>query len=163
MKSLGPRQLYRGVAEIRQEGFEAALQRFRDESQQTASRMRLRAELDDEGIVSIAAGLVVERLPGMAPEAFSDIFDAVLEGDFRALMTSFAFGQLAGAGVEVLGSWDFVYQCSCSRERVLATLRALGAAEIESLIAEQGGGEVTCHFCNEVYRVDSDGLRALVA
>lgn len=162
VKSVGPRELYRGIAEIRNEGFEGALQRFLDESQQTDSRVRIQADADAEGRVVFAAGLLVERLPGMSPEDFAATFDEVVKGDFRELMTVFAFGQLAGEAVEVLGSQDFVYRCSCSRERVEATLQALGRDEIESLIAEQGGAEVTCQYCNAVYKLDAEELRGLV-
>jgi len=46
MKSLGPHTLYRGVAEIRREGFEGALQRYLDTSQQSDARVRIQAEVD---------------------------------------------------------------------------------------------------------------------
>ncbi len=160
MKSLGPTPLYRGFAEIKNERFEGALQRYLTESQQTDSRVRVQAEVDKRGKVRFAAGLLLERLPDMPADEFAATYDTVLRGDFPALMTAFAFGQLAGSRIEVLGAQDFVYRCSCSRDRVLATLKALGPDEIESLIREQGGAEVSCHYCNEIYRVGPDELRA---
>lgn len=163
MKSLGPQTLYRGYAAIRDEGFEGALQRYLDESQQADSRVRVQAEVDAEGRVRFAAGLLVERLPHLPREVFAATTAAALQGGFPELMTAFAFGQLAGSRLEVLGAQDFVFRCSCSRERVRATLRALGAAEIRSLIAEQGGAEVTCHYCNEVYRLDAAELEELLS
>ncbi len=161
MKSLGATPLYRGYASIKNERFEGALQRYLTESQQTDSRVRVQAEVDRKGRVRFAAGLLLERLPDMPVEEFATTYDAVLRGDFQALMTAFAFGQLAGSRIEVLGAQDFVYRCSCSRGRVLETLQALGPEEVESMIREQGGAEVTCHYCNEVYRLGADELRSL--
>lgn len=162
MKALGPRQLYRGVAEVRGEPFEAALHRYLTTSEQVDARVRIHAEVGPDGQVRFASGLLVERMPGMPSEEFAALFDAALEGDFTELMTGFAFGQLAGSPIEVLGSQDFVFQCSCSRERVLGMLKGLGPDELAALRAQEEQAEVTCHFCNEVYEVDDDELDALM-
>jgi molecular chaperone Hsp33 len=53
------------------------------------------------------------------------------------------------------------FACSCSRERVAAMLRSLGADEIRGIIAERGEVEVGCDFCGAMQRfdpVDVDGL-----
>lgn len=46
------------------------------------------------------------------------------------------------------------FACSCSRERVSAMLRSLGAPEIESIIAEQGQVDIGCEFCGLHYIFD---------
>lgn len=162
-KSLGPKILYRGVADVKEERFEGALQRYMTDSIQVDARVRIDAATDKEGRVSFASGLLVERLPGMLPETFAELFDQPLSEDFRALMTNFAFGQLAGGRVEVLGSQDFVYRCSCSRARVISMLETLGRTEMETLRVEQGFAEVTCHYCNTRYEVSGAELDGLIA
>lgn len=47
------------------------------------------------------------------------------------------------------------FACSCSRERVRAMLRSLGAPEAESILAECGEIEVGCEFCGQQYRFDA--------
>jgi molecular chaperone Hsp33 len=162
LKSVGPRELYRGVAGVHGERFDGALQRYLSASQQVDGRVRILAKLDDAGRVEFASGLLVERLPDMDSEEFAALFDDALGGDFEALMTAFAFGQLAGGSLEVLGSREIRYQCTCSQQRVLGMLRALGQEEIGSLLAEQGKAEVNCHYCNAQYVVDADALSALL-
>lgn len=162
MKSLGRKELYRGIADVRRERIEGALQRYLVASQQVDGRVRIHAELDDEGKVVFASGLLVERMPGLSPEDFSALYDDVLRSDFRDMMTGFAFGQLGGGAVEVLGARDIVYRCSCSRDRVLGMLRALGRDEVAGLLAEQGRAEVTCHYCNTRYDIDGDELATLL-
>ncbi|HTY50582.1 MAG TPA: Hsp33 family molecular chaperone HslO, partial [Steroidobacteraceae bacterium] len=44
------------------------------------------------------------------------------------------------------------FECRCTHERVAGMLRALGRAEVESVLAEQGAVTVTCDFCNRPYR-----------
>ena len=46
------------------------------------------------------------------------------------------------------------FACSCSREKVATMLVGLGAAEADSIVAEQGHVEVACEFCGKQYRFD---------
>ncbi|MHB1248722.1 MAG: Hsp33 family molecular chaperone HslO [Polaromonas sp.] len=46
------------------------------------------------------------------------------------------------------------FSCSCSHERVRSMLHGLGAAEIDSIIAERGNVAVGCEFCGAQYVFD---------
>ena len=55
------------------------------------------------------------------------------------------------------------FACSCSRERVAAMLRSLGAAEVDSILAEREQVEIGCEFCGAQYRFDAvDAAQALI-
>jgi len=54
------------------------------------------------------------------------------------------------------------FRCSCSRERVEGTLRALGREEMEALLAEEGEIVVDCEFCNRRYAFDAVDLEQLL-
>lgn len=47
------------------------------------------------------------------------------------------------------------WYCPCNRERIAYMLRMLGAAEIESILAERGDVEVLCDFCGKPYHFDA--------
>jgi len=47
------------------------------------------------------------------------------------------------------------FACTCSRERVANMIRGLGRDEADSIVAEQGGIEVSCDFCGQQYRFDA--------
>ena len=53
------------------------------------------------------------------------------------------------------------FRCRCSRERVAGMLRALGADELDSILAEQGAVTVTCEFCQRPWRFDAVDVSAL--
>jgi molecular chaperone Hsp33 len=55
------------------------------------------------------------------------------------------------------------FRCTCSRERVADTLRALGRIELESLLADDGEVSVDCEFCNRRYRFDAVDVERLFA
>lgn len=53
------------------------------------------------------------------------------------------------------------FHCSCSRQRTDGMLTGLGQAEVDSIIAERGEVEITCEFCDAVYRYDAVDVGAL--
>ena len=63
--------------------------------------------------------------------------------------------------LEILEKHPVEYRCYCTRERVSRALISLGKEELDSLIEEQKGAELTCQFCDKVYRFGPEELRAL--
>jgi len=55
------------------------------------------------------------------------------------------------------------FRCSCSRQRVLGMLQALGPEESVASLTEDGHMEVTCEFCNRIYRIDRVDVASLFA
>ena len=49
-----------------------------------------------------------------------------------------------------------------SRERVSRALISMGRDELEKLIAEQHGAELTCQFCDRVYQFTEEELQSLL-
>ena len=68
---------------------------------------------------------------------------------------------LTGFDVELMEEQAVGYQCNCSRKRVTTALKSLGDIELQSMIDEQGGAEVKCHFCGNQYNFSTDELNAL--
>jgi len=54
------------------------------------------------------------------------------------------------------------FRCSCSEQRTLTALMALGREELQAMIAEQPVTEVVCQFCNFPYSFSSGQLSALL-
>lgn len=55
------------------------------------------------------------------------------------------------------------YKCYCSRERVTRALISMGRQELSALIEEQGQAELTCQFCDKVYRFSREELEELLS
>ena len=65
--------------------------------------------------------------------------------------------------VELLETVPVSYKCYCTRDRVERALISMGVDELQSLLEEQGGCELTCQFCDRVYRFSREDLEALLA
>ena len=156
------RELYRGMARIPDTDFQGALQDYIVRSQQSVAVVRLGAHLGPSGEVELALGLLVEKLPDMERDLFMEIFGA-LEGEgLVSLGAMLGQHSVMGIPVEVLETRAVKFGCWCSMERVHNILRALGPAEVRSLLQEQGRAEVSCHFCCEQYEVPGVVLEDLL-
>jgi molecular chaperone Hsp33 len=153
------RELYRGIAPVEDCGFEGALQGYLVRSQQSVGIVRIAAEVDERG----ALGLLVEKLPDQDEGVFHDLFDDLAGADLPAVIRRIEGGDLWGFPVRTLELRAVGFRCRCTREKSAGILQALGAEELRSLLAEQGGAEITCNFCREVYRFDEAALRGLIA
>lgn len=54
------------------------------------------------------------------------------------------------------------YKCNCSRKRMERALISLGKKEISDIIEEQGEAEMTCRFCDNIYKFSKDELTELM-
>ena len=72
-------------------------------------------------------------------------------------------GQVCGTlGVVFMETAEVCYKCYCSRERVERALISLGRKELEEMLREQGGCQLSCQFCDTVYTFTPDDLRKLL-
>ena len=128
--------------------------------------VRARAE---SGEVRAAAGVFAEPLPG-CPEEMIDLLQAkgeevmhfserLDEGETPEELLDGMFGEL---GLTFAGEREPKYFCDCSRERTERALISLGYDELTDMIEEDHGAELTCRFCDKVYRFNEDDLRLLL-
>lgn len=55
------------------------------------------------------------------------------------------------------------FTCKCSVERVKRTVRLLGRADCEALVAERGSVDATCEFCGHSYGLTGEEVLAMFA
>ena len=65
---------------------------------------------------------------------------------------------LRGLEPRILDRESVEYRCYCSRERVQTALLSIGADELRAMAEEGKPAEVTCQFCDKVYRFETDDL-----
>lgn len=121
------------------------------------------------GEVLTAGGYLIQLLPG----AGEDTIDKVERGLQRVGYVTGHLKQgksalelirdvLGEFEIEVLETCPVEYRCYCSRERVVRALISMGTQEMKNLIEEQGQAEMTCQFCDRVYRFDWEELEEIL-
>ena len=140
------------------------------ESEQIPTACGLGVLVDRDQSVLSAGGYLVQMLPG-AGEETAEQLEASLRAakpvtellradpDPEALLRA----ALPGLELEILEKRPVEYRCDCSRERMERALISLGREELRAMIAEQGGAELTCRFCDNVQTFSREDLEALLA
>ena len=161
-------ELYRGITEIKNEGIPQALARHLATSSQVETALRFAVSTAADGTVQ-AAGLLVERmpsapgLPSLSPEEFAALYGDLAEADPGPLFTELERGQLRTQDLLPAEIRPVAWRCHCSQHRVEGMLVALGVEELHSMLTEDNGASVTCHFCNLQYTVTGARLAELIA
>jgi molecular chaperone Hsp33 len=123
-----------------------------------------------EPYVAASGGVMVQMLPDANEHIVTMIEDTIIHAphvtsviersDDPEDLISMALG---GIDYEILEEKRVAFRCTCSREKALSMIAALGREEVESMIAENGGAVMNCGFCNEVYSFGENELRAYLS
>ena len=64
--------------------------------------------------------------------------------------------------VEILDTQDLSFECDCSKEKMGEALATLHTKDLEDMINEDHGCEITCQFCNTHYQFSEDELKEIL-
>ena len=111
-----------------------------------------------EPFVAASGGVLVQMLPGANEHVITMIEDTVRHAPHVTMSIEAGAGPedllrtaLGEIDFEVLDEREVSFQCNCSMEKAVALIASLGRAEVESMLAEDKGAQMTCGFCNETY------------
>ena len=166
-RDIGLKEPYVGSVELVSGEIAEDLAQYMVESEQIPSAVGLGVLIDTDKSVKAAGGFIVQLMPG-APEnliekletniLFMDQLTTVLSEDGVDAVISQVLFSLDPREAERHG---VEYRCTCSRERVAEALRSVGEAELRSMAAEGRDAEVSCQFCDKVYRFTPEDLTGL--
>ena len=140
------------------------------ESEQIPTACALGVLIGVDQSVTSAGGYLIQLLPGADESVIEKIEAGVrhvgsvsraMEGgmDAEALLRAV----LSDFDLEVLETHPVEYRCYCSKERVTRALISMGKEEMQAMIEEQDGAELTCQFCDAVYQYSKEDLQRILA
>lgn len=137
-------------------------------SEQVPSAVGVGVLVNPDHSINAAGGFLIQLLPDVPDEIIAkvekrlseipNVSQMVDKGLSPEEMLIAIFGE---DNVKFLEKEDVQFRCRCSREAISNTIVGLGKAEIEAMITEDKGAEVTCRFCNETYQFSEKELRKL--
>ena len=135
-------------------------------SEQTPSLVSL-GVLVGEDVVA-AGGLIIQIMPDCSEVALKSI--EMSAPMFMNISKTFAEYGLNGTmeqllghlEPEIIGTARPAYRCDCTRERFERGLISLGREELTTLIEEDHGAEVNCHFCSKKYTFTPEEMQEIL-
>ena len=139
------------------------------ESEQIPTACALGVLVDRDQSVKAAGGYLIQLMPGAEEDTIAKVeggimaagaVSAILEKNddpeamLRTVMSDF--------DLKILETCPVEYRCYCSRERVERALISLGRTELEQMLSEQGGCQLTCQFCDAVYEFTAEDIQRLL-
>lgn len=169
IKDLNMKEPYIGSVQLLGGEIAEDLAAYYVESEQIPTACALGVLVDRDQSVKAAGGYIIQLLPGAGEDVISKVEGGVMAaGPVTGLLAenddpeTLLRRVLSDFQVEVLETSPIEYRCYCSRDRVERALVSLGAEELEKILEEQGGCELTCQFCDAVHAFSADELRDLV-
>lgn len=167
--TLDPKQgeAYQGIVPIEGETIAEMLENYMQRSQQIDTSLWLHCDGEN------TSGMLLQKLPEQLEQdhfnqdhdtwnRINHLANTVTNDELQnlapeQLLTRLFFEE----EVRLFESKPTKFNCSCSKTKVSAMLRTLGADEINSILAERKNIEVKCDFCNKQYLFDAVDAAAL--
>lgn len=166
-RDIGLKEPYVGSTELVTGEIAEDLAQYMVESEQIPSAVGLGVLVDTDRTIKAAGGFIVQLMPGAPEELITKLEENIFVMD--QLMTVLAEDGVDEAVRQVLKGLDYEtvmrvpveYRCNCSRERVEQALESCGREELLDMAATGEETEVSCQFCDKIYRFSPSELREL--
>lgn len=164
---------HQGLIDASNVTLERALMSYFEQSEQISTMIGVGIPIADNQQAAVATAYLVQLLPEVKDahdklailterlaHDFADM-DAIARetgGDPKALIEEIFYGM----EFTYLSDSPIYFGCTCSEERIQASLLSLERSELMSLIDEGEPIEMSCDYCGTDYHVGMDQLRALM-
>lgn len=170
IRDLGMREPYIGQIPLVSGEIAEDLTYYYAKSEQIPTSVALGVLVDTDGSVLAAGGFMIQLMPEATEEMAEELEKLLKEVppvtkmirdglDAEDILFEITYG------FSMLCENKFIvpkYECKCSRERMERALISIGKDELQSLIDEQGGAEMTCRFCDNKYNFTKAELEELL-
>ncbi len=143
--------------------------RYFAESEQIPSACALGVLVDTDQSVRHAGGYLVQLMPGCTDTDIARLEENIQNAGAITAMLSRGMHLreiiatvLQGFTVEFLEESSFEYRCNCNQDKVMRALISMGPKELQKLIDEENQMEITCQFCDQVYRFSKDQMQRIL-
>ena len=168
-KDLGLKEPYTGQVPIVSGEIAEDFAYYLTKSEQIPSAVGLSVFVNPNNTIGEAGGFMLQALPGASDELITRTIKRIKS--LPALSTSFSDGmtpedlarKILGTDCKILEKDDVAFSCDCSKEKYAGIMETLKTDQLEAMINEDHGAELTCSFCGNKYHYSEDELKAILA
>lgn len=169
IKDIGLKEPYVGVSPLTSGEIADDFTNYFVNSEQTRTAVALGVLVNKDG-VKRAGGYIINPMPDATDEEIANVEKSIFEAGAISKMLDEGLSLLEIAkkvtgdkNVKIIEDMKTpVYECDCSKERMLEGLATLDKNTIKEIIEEDGKAEVVCHFCNKKYEFSKEELEEIL-
>ena len=169
IKDLGLKEPYIGICPLVSGEIAQDFAEYFAKSEQKNTAVGLGVLVDKDGVRS-AGGYIVTPMPDATEEEISRLEQNIFKAgavskmlDQNLSLEEIAKKITGDENVKIIDENIVpIYKCDCSKEHMAEALETLGKEELEDIIKQDNGAELTCHFCNKKYDFSVQDLRQII-
>ncbi|WP_027063514.1 Hsp33 family molecular chaperone HslO [Mesoplasma seiffertii] len=136
-------------------------------SNQVQSFITTKVALNEDLTIKKVVGILVQLLPTHTEADIDYLEQKIGNSNYvgEILLKSTNYEALIKEIIEdaiILEQRELIFECTCSKEKVMRSIKMLGQAEIKSIIEEKKQVETICEFCNKKYLISSTEISELL-
>ena len=167
-KDLGLKEPYTGQVPIVSGEIAEDIAYYLTKSEQIPSAVGLSVFVNPNNTIGEASGFMLQALPGASDSLITKTIARI--NDLPTLSTAFLSGltpeklaaMILGDGCKILEKDEVAFKCDCSKEKYGKILATMKKSQLETMINEDHGAELTCSFCGNKYHYTEDELKAIL-
>ena len=167
-KDLGLKEPYTGQVPIVSGEIAEDIAYYLAKSEQIPSAVGLSVFVNPNNTIGEASGFMLQALPGASDSLITKTIERI--NKLPALSSAFLAGltpeklatMILGDDCKILEKDEVAFKCDCSKEKYGKILATMKKSQLETMINEDHGAELTCSFCGNKYHYTEDELKAIL-
>ncbi|RMC56293.1 Hsp33 family molecular chaperone HslO [Lactobacillus sp. ESL0260] len=167
-KDLGLKEPYTGQVPIVSGEIAEDIAYYLTKSEQIPSAVGLSVFVNPNNTIGEASGFMLQALPGASDSLITKTIERI--NKLPALSSAFLAGltpeklatMILGDDCKILEKDEVAFKCDCSKEKYGKILATMKKSQLETMINEDHGAELTCSFCGNKYHYTEDELKAIL-
>lgn len=163
----GKNNYHQGIVDLQGKNLTECALRYFKQSEQIETMLKLFVDIPKEdGEVWRAGGILLQRIPNIGGKNINIEDVAELKNEAKILMNSLTKEELFDENLQlpeilyrlyhannlvITKENRYTFQCRCSREKLLKTLRGFSEDDLSSMLDDRGIITTKCGFCSEIY------------
>lgn len=137
-------------------------------SEQTPASVGLGVLVNPNHSIGAAGGYILQIMPGCSDDTITQLEEKLkhitsITQLLQEGKTPYDIINLLSDGTEeILAESPIEYLCDCSKETFAKALSLINNETLETLISEDHGADITCHFCKKNYHFSEDDLKEII-
>lgn len=136
------------------------------QSEQVPSALSVGVLVNEDLSIATAGALLFQVLPSASDASIAKVEEVVNNlKPISTLLSEKNIEEILGSlfdDINIIETKEVQYQCSCSKEQMQSAVASLSKKELKTIIEEDKGATLECHYCHTKYDFSKEELQEIL-